>query len=76
MLSPSVRTDRQHRIGFLSLLVMGIFCLQPVQATPRFALETGSTCITCHVNPTGGGLRNDYGQGFAMDKMPMDLASE
>mgnify|MGYP001239563485 CR=1 FL=1 len=28
-------------------------------AIPRFAIKEGS-CNTCHVNPTGGALRNDY----------------
>ena len=28
-------------------------------AIPRFSIKEGS-CNTCHVNPTGGALRNDY----------------
>ncbi|MCF7903373.1 MAG: hypothetical protein K9M19_08100 [Candidatus Marinimicrobia bacterium] len=68
--------NHRLRLSILTLMVMGIFGAESLQATPRFALETGSTCITCHANPTGGGMRNDYGQGFAIDEIPMDLASD
>jgi len=30
------------------------------EALPRFAIRTGMTCGTCHVNPTGGGMRSEF----------------
>jgi len=30
-------------------------------ALPRFSVEESSSCINCHINPTGGGMRNDHG---------------
>lgn len=41
-------------------------------ALPRFALRLGVPCVTCHVNPSGGGMRNNYGRyAFAPTKLPL-----
>ncbi len=40
---------------------------------PRFAVNNGSSCIACHVNPTGSGLRNDYGTNVvALEELPLE----
>jgi hypothetical protein len=42
-------------------------------ALPRFAVQNGSSCIACHVNPTGSGLRNDYGTNVvALEELPLE----
>jgi hypothetical protein len=43
---------------------------------PRFALRMGGTCIDCHVNPTGGGLRSDGGFNFERNVLPMMKAEK
>lgn len=43
-----------------------------VQAEPYFAVQQGMKCSGCHVNPTGGGMRNEYGNMWAQ----MTLAAE
>lgn len=36
---------------------------------PKFAAYTGEKCVSCHVNPTGGGMRNQYGIKYSKDKL-------
>lgn len=41
-----------------------------VQAEPYLAIEKGLKCGTCHVSPSGGGLRTSYGNLYAQSEMP------
>jgi hypothetical protein len=41
-------------------------------ALPRFALMTGAKCSSCHANPTGGQLRNEFGVSFSSEKIPLE----
>src|SRR4030067_2004233 len=33
-------------------------------------------CRSCHVNPTGGGMRNDHGWQFSLENLPMKRFDE
>jgi hypothetical protein len=43
----------------LGLLTLSV---PTAEALPRFAARNGNECIQCHINPSGGGMRNAYGR--------------
>ena len=55
------------------LLGIAVFLLValPASAEPRFTAFYGQDCTLCHVNPTGGGLRNLYASQYLV---PEELA--
>jgi hypothetical protein len=40
-------------------------------ALPRFASRTGAKCQSCHVNPTGKGMRSEFGSTFGRDEITL-----
>ncbi len=51
-------------------LLVALF-VAPAFPLPRFALTTGARCSSCHVNPGGGGMRNQHGLTFGVGALTM-----
>jgi hypothetical protein len=60
----------RRRKYFASLLALAILLGGRAFAEPYLAVRYGLKCQTCHVNPTGGGLRSNFGDVFAQTQLP------
>ena len=43
---------------------LALAAVHPSQALPEYSAQTGEPCATCHISPSGGGLRTPRGQGW------------
>lgn len=67
-----VRGEAVKRTWFW--LVLWLLPSNAAWALPRFAARNAMECIQCHINPSGGGMRNDYGAAV-FEKTWLPLAS-
>ena len=57
-------------VGFI--LIPAMLAAMPALALPRYTAQYGQDCKLCHVNPTGGGMRELYASQFIV---PEELAA-
>jgi hypothetical protein len=57
-------------ILFLCLVAILALTGQPAQALPEYSAQTGEPCATCHISPSGGGLRTPRGQAWVAAEKP------
>jgi len=63
---------RGKGVGFAVSLVLALLCvlLAPARASTDEALRTGLPCSTCHVSPSGGGLRTPAAVAYMARERP------
>jgi hypothetical protein len=64
--------NRLFRLSLQCLLAALCFVALRAHAEPYLAVQTGLKCLSCHVNPTGGGLRTQFGDVFAQTLLPQE----
>jgi len=66
------------KISILSK-ILGVFYFLllavDVRAEPYLAVKNNLKCASCHVNPIGGGARNQFGQTYGQSVLPEKIAS-
>jgi hypothetical protein len=65
---------RKCRIFGLFLISFVLLTTISIYSIPRLSLEHATPCVTCHVSPNGGGMRNEFGN-FAVSYNELCLQS-
>ncbi|HEY6952964.1 MAG TPA: hypothetical protein VI758_11185 [Bacteroidota bacterium] len=56
---------------FASIVCVMLLASTTCDALPKYASRTGFKCGACHVNPTGKGMRNEYGSTYGRDDITL-----
>lgn len=62
--------------SFPVFVLLVALAIEHAGALPRFASRTGAKCQSCHVNPSGGGMRLAFGQQYGRETLPVPTWSD
>lgn len=65
---------RYRRLIMVIAVVAG--CCGTADALPRFSARTGMSCRSCHVDPSGGGMRQAFGAKYGREELPVPAWSD
>ena len=57
-------------------LFLSIFFIDSSDALPKFATRQGAKCQSCHINPTGKGMRSTFGSTYGREELTMTTYKE
>ena len=60
-----------NRPPLLPLVLAAVLSAFPALSLPRFASRTGLKCQSCHVDPSGGQMRQTFGVQYGRDQLPV-----
>jgi hypothetical protein len=58
-------------LGLSGLIIVVTVSTSVSRALPRFAARTGARCESCHVNPSGGEMRQAFGVRYGREELPV-----
>ena len=60
----------------LFLLISAIVIANTAEALPKFSTRQGAKCQSCHINPSGKGMRSTFGATYGREELPMATFKE
>lgn len=66
----------KRAVQFAAVFILGALVSIPSYALPRFASRSGAKCLSCHINPSGGGMRQTFGVQYGRETLPVPTWSD
>ena len=58
------------------VMALGLVLPMHAGALPLYASREGKTCVSCHFDPNGGGMRNDFGFLYCKNRHGLDTEAK